>query len=242
MRGSSRPSPVRPYNRFMSVKVDGSGRDAMAIFKNFAKKNESTIDAFRDNKMGTVVLKREASLPIGKVPHGTTKCTYKLGLDTTGKLERGRLGVETRLFPKNPTDIVSQEPPESKRPFQGLYDQMVRVPKYETNNARSKPWAPQDAYGVVVQNRGSVSHNIITNEPNRYSAVLSPALMQEKSHGRLKGITEVQDLARLTVVRSNPNHSSQLSESKKAFARKDGMFTHLYNSAARFGESKPFKA
>ena len=56
----------------------------------------------------TITLNEEyASVPLGKVPHGTTKCTYNLGLGTDGKLNRHSLGYQTMTFPRSPTDHIS---------------------------------------------------------------------------------------------------------------------------------------
>ena len=60
--------------------------------------------------------------------------------------------------------------------------------------------------------------------------------------GRFRGISEFNDLARSTAFNSNVDHINALSQNAGVFKRKDGIFTHLYNSAARFGENKPFKA
>jgi hypothetical protein len=38
------------------------------------------------------------------------------------------------------------------------------------------------------------------------------------------------------------DHEKAIGMNPQVFKRKDGIFTHLYNSAARFGEDKPFKA
>ena len=57
------------------------------------------------------------SIPKGKVPYGTAKCTYRLGLGTDGKLQRDALGFTTQVFPRNPTDNISSEPPAVERPF-----------------------------------------------------------------------------------------------------------------------------
>ena len=88
---------------------------------------ESSIDAYRGDRMG--VMKRNEnpyqSVPPGKVPYGTTKCTFKLGLDNDGKLNRSGLGIKSKAFPVNPTDCISSSTVETKRAFQGLFDQMV---------------------------------------------------------------------------------------------------------------------
>lgn len=40
----------------------------------------------------------------------------------------------------------------------------------------------------------------------------------------------------------NPDHVKALDENKHVFKRYNGIFTHLYNAAARFGETEVFKA
>ena len=57
-----------------------------------------------------------------------------------------------------------------------------------------------------------------------------------------KGIGEFGDLQRPTAM--NPNHDflKAYNENPNVFKRKDGVFSHLYDAAHRFGEDKPFKA
>jgi hypothetical protein len=50
-------------------------------------------------------------IPAGKCPHGTTVMTYQLGLDKEAKLDRQKLGIAFKTFPRNPTDNMSFEPP-----------------------------------------------------------------------------------------------------------------------------------
>ena len=118
-----RPVPVRPYNRFATGKTYGTGVDPV---KSFARslKRENTLDAFRGDRIGIKAMV-ESPIPRGKVPYGTTKCTYKLGLSTDAKLDRFSMGIETKNFPKNPTDKFSGEAIPSQRPFQTIFDQMV---------------------------------------------------------------------------------------------------------------------
>ena len=63
-----------------------------------------------------------------------------------------------------------------------------------------------------------------------------------KNFKRQKGIAEIDDLKRLTATNRNVDHIAAMTGNERVFSRKDGIFTHLYNSAARFGEDKPFKA
>jgi hypothetical protein len=57
-----------------------------------------------------------------------------------------------------------------------------------------------------------------------------------------KGIGEFSDLMRPTAINSNFDHLNAFNADKNIFKRKEGIFTHLYDAAHRFGEDKPFKA
>ena len=63
-----------------------------------------------------------------------------------------------------------------------------------------------------------------------------------KPHGRVNNITQIRDLQHNGRCNANEDYGSALSSNPRVFSRKDGMFTHLYNSAHRFGEDKPFKS
>jgi len=40
----------------------------------------------------------------------------------------------------------------------------------------------------------------------------------------------------------NPDHMSAIESNPGVFKKQNGIFTHLYNAAARFGETEVFKA
>ena len=117
-------SPVRPHRRFMEHKTAGTGMDPTANWRHFMK-GESTIDRYRSNIMGSLPRNGpEMAVKKGLVPTGTTKCTYKIGLDENARVVRNASNnssktLEPRTFPKNPTDYITPEAPTqaSKRPF-----------------------------------------------------------------------------------------------------------------------------
>ena len=59
---------------------------------------------------------------------------------------------------------------------------------------------------------------------------------------RKKGVTEFADLANLSNINPNLDHLKAINDDPYVFRRKNGMFTNLYDAAARFGEDKVFKA
>ena len=101
---------------------------------------------------------------------------------------------------------------------------------------------PKTTKLATINNRGSESYNIITCDPNLVSGSMSNSQKQHQSHNRLKGVGEIRELLHSSAINTNQSHKKALEQNQKAFTRKEGMFTHLYNSAARFGESRPFKA
>ena len=140
----SQPKPVRPYQRFPPMKSAMTGIDPEGNFKNFIKRDPTTnIDVRRDRKFETRH-EDHVKIPVGQVPFGTTKCTYKKGLSTDGRLKREDHGIMTKSFPRNPTDNISSDPPAQERPFQGLFDKMVSTSKYDKNSPSSNPWLPKE--------------------------------------------------------------------------------------------------
>ena len=107
------------------------------------------MDVHRERKRYEPV---EIAVAVGQVPSGTTKCTYKLGMDTNAKLVRDRTRYSPESFPRNPTDVVSSDPPQRERPFQGIFDKMVSVSKYEKNVPCSDPWTPMNSKVVSLNN------------------------------------------------------------------------------------------
>ena len=109
--------PVKPYSRFPKSKIADTGVNPQSGFVEFTKKDPVlALNAHRDHEL-TVKDQIYVKIPIGQVPYGTTKHTYKLGLDTEARLKREELGIITKEFPRNPTDVISAKPPPRERTF-----------------------------------------------------------------------------------------------------------------------------
>ena len=100
---------------------------------------------------------------------------------------------------------------------------------------------PSEKPSLTINNRSSAEHNIITNEENVHSGALKQSLRLQQSHNRLKGVAEVREMLHISKTNANEDHKKAFEGNQRVFARKDGIFTHVYNSAARFGEDKVFK-
>lgn len=95
-------------------------------------------------------------------------------------------------------------------------------------------------HSKTLMNRSSLKTNIITGEENPYSGQMKPKIMDVSVFNRKKGISEFKDLMKGNCV--NPDHQKAFQDNKHVFKRYNGIFTHLYNAAARFGETEVFKA
>ena len=112
------------------------------------------------------------------------------------------------------------------------------------NSKRSTHSAAPPGVGVnnkTLNNRSSVKHNIISGQENIYSAEMKPGLLDKQVCNRKLGITQIRDLSGPNAINRNPDHKSAFDESQNVFKRQNGIFTHLYNAAHRFGETEVFK-
>mmetsp|Transcript_109 Transcript_109/g.225 ORF Transcript_109/g.225 Transcript_109/m.225 type:complete len:100 (+) Transcript_109:74-373(+) len=99
----------------MDTKQCNTGVDPNKIYQNFTNK-DTYFNMHKQRR--TITLNEDyATVPKGKVPHGTTKHTYKLGLANDGRLDRTTIGFNAQTFPRSPTDHISSEPPAQERPF-----------------------------------------------------------------------------------------------------------------------------
>lgn len=147
-------------------------------------------------------------------------------------------------MPRNKTDNISCEPPPAAdRPFQKVFDEMVTKPKYNINLPSTNGWVPFNGGPLAksVNNRSSVSHNIISHQDNDYTPALVVGLLDKSVANMRKGVGEYNDLQRVTAINKNPDFLKAYDQNNDLFKRKNGIFTYLYDSAARFGETKPFK-
>ena len=101
---------------------------------------------------------------------------------------------------------------------------------------------PYNSDSKTLNNRSSVPHNIISHEPNKHSPGVTLGLLDKRVTNMKKGIGEIGDLARPTALNPNNAYLKAYNENPNTFKLKDGIFSHLYDAAHRFGEDKPFKA
>jgi hypothetical protein len=86
----------------------------------------------------------------------------------------------------------------------------------------------------------STDHNILSHRALDRTRPMDTSIFKKTNANRTKGISEYCDVERPTHPRLNVDHAKALQDDPLVFNRKDGIFTHLYNSAARLHVEKPF--
>ena len=119
--------------RFKASTVAHSGVNPLGAFHSFTVKDPIlNIDVRRDDKP-KVNHARDFGFMIDRVPTGTQTFTFKTGkLGKDGALNRER--ITNKDAPKNKTDNISYDPPQSNRPQQRVFDLMMTKPRYNKNH------------------------------------------------------------------------------------------------------------
>jgi len=139
------------------------------------------------------------------------------------------------------TDHISTRPPGNSRPFQKMYDAFQNIETYEGNSETKVGWVPQ-IHQISANNSSTEKYNIITHQDNPFYKKDTFSVNAVKSNNRTRGLTEFAEMTRLTNPNLNENYQKALNDNNFCFYRKTGVFTHMYDAAARCGNlSVPFK-
>jgi hypothetical protein len=88
---------------------------------------------------------------------------------------------------------------------------------------RSQLGSQRSAFSIpaskTLNNRSSVTHNIITGDENKYSYNQKPGLMDTQVSNRKLGITEIKDLAGPNKVHAHPDYQKAFKENPNNFKK-----------------------
>ena len=196
--------------RFGGIKQYGTGVDPMGGFVEFMKKDVvQNIDVHRDTvKRVDDLESRRDKIPVG--------CTKKIG---TVKSPNPAVSYEI------PTDHISFQAPTftSQGP--------PPMPRYTKSNTTKEGWvAPRSNFST--SNCQSTNYNIINFQDNPNAVIRKATNIHA---GRSKGITQFADLNRPYNPNFNQEYAKVVTEEPRVFYRKTGIFSHMYDAAARHG-------
>ena len=86
-----------------------------------------------------------------------------------------------------------------------------------------------------MNNRSSVTYNIVSNDQNTLSGLVVLKMMDKKLANKKKGIAEVEDLSQPYHSNVNKNYVKLYEENKNIFKVYNGIFSHMYDAAHRNG-------
>ena len=75
-----------------------------------------------------------------------------------------------------------------------------------------------------------------------HSPGLVPGLLDKQVTNKKKGLGEFYDVQKPTSMNPNHDHLNAFNENPHVFKKREGVFSHLYDAAHRFGDDNPFKA
>lgn len=208
-------------NKYIGYKVQGTGIDPRGTFNEFLKKDIKTnIDIHRDTvKRIDDLESRKNVVAVG--------CTKKFPDKTAKKQEPVKYTLET--------DHVSFKNPESisLRHSQSTVFSKTAQTALDARNG----WAPHTSKTSLVNNL-STNYNIITLQETQSRPFKQISSIDAR---RSKGLAEYSDLAKNTNTKFNPEFARTISEDPKHFYRKTGIFSNMYDAAARHGNiTMPF--
>lgn len=118
-----------------------------------------------------------------------------------------------------PTDRISFAKPEAS---------MKRVFHSPSTNFIEQGWEPRRQTTSFI-NCQSTKYNILNFQEQPSAVVRKTALIDAR---RFKGLGEFEDLANSNL---NPSYKDKFDQAPRAHYRKTGIFTHVYDAAARHG-------
>lgn len=196
--------------RFGSSRQYGTGIEPDGKFMDFINRDIiKNIDLHRD----TVKRVDDLESRRDKVPVG---CSKKYNV-TKSQSPPKPYEIETDHISFQAPTYTSQGPPP--------------MPLYTKSTVSKEGWvAPRAPFST--SNCQSVGYNIISFDDNPHAVIRKATNIKA---GRSKGITQFSDLNRPFNPNFNAEYTQAISDEPKVFYRKTGIFSHMYDAAARHG-------
>jgi hypothetical protein len=87
----------------------------------------------------------------------------------------------------------------------------------------------------TMNNRSSVTYNILNNDHNQTSGVMVLKIFDKNITNKKKGVAEICDLTRAFNPNFNKKYQGTLDDKPNVFHRYNGIFSHMYDAAHRNG-------
>jgi hypothetical protein len=197
-------------NKYRQTKLYGTGSDPIGVVIEFIQKDPvSNIDVHKNSSKRVDDLdSRKNEIAIG------CKKNYLKHKSTNPAVPYEMI-----------TDHISFQLPATSS------KQLPQIEKYTKSTTSKQGWVANNSY-ISTNNFQSTSYNIINFLEN-------PISISQKSNsiynGKSKGISQFYDLSKQPDPKMNKEYTKAITEDPKVFNRKTGIFSHMYDAAARHG-------
>lgn len=233
-----KPKPVREHKRFIKGKVADTGEDPTGGFLHFMKSDinaplerasliESNVNMVQASSNKWAIRTTKQCPAIEKLPKLQQYREYNFP-------ERSQEDVDRYKSFYLKSDNISIRVPElNKKDYKDSFLNLKTKFGPHTETIKDG-WVPQGNF-KTMNNRSSVSYNIINPSDNATSSAIVLKILDHKVTNKKKGVAEISDLTRAYNPNFNSNYKELLNENKSVFHRYNGIFSHMYDAAHRNG-------
>ena len=242
--------PVRPFNRFGKSKIANTGIDPNTVFINFSNKDPTQPYNSRDSIVYNEDYRKYVPTePLKWSLGNTVNCNDE-------KLLPRREQYREYYFSKHnkedeekykssylSTDHISIRMPKlSKSLDNKTYPYLKMKAEFGTNQESDSFWVPKVQDKGTMANRSSVEYNIINNQDNPIAGFVSVGILDKAMNNKRKGVAEFSDYLNSFNINPNKRYLKYYDKNNNRFHFYKGVFSELYDSAARNGNIYlPFK-
>ena len=223
--------PVKKFHKFTNLIVSNSGVNPESTFIHFSQS-----DIHKPYIKQKYIIEEDKFIP-NNPPKWTLGCTYKCNeQNLLPKKDQFKIyNYSKKTENNNPIDIENKLNNNQKR-----YFPFLEMKKKFGLHSESKEWSPRIYNSISTCNKSAVDYNIITNECNNNNHKYE--LSEMIKNKRKKGIAEFGDYLRPSHPNFRKEYKQLLDNNNNIFKRYNGIFSLMYDSAAKNGNIyKPFK-
>jgi hypothetical protein len=242
--------PVRPFNRFGKPKIADTGIDPSTVFINFNNKDPTQPYNAKDSSIYNEDYRKYVPTEPLKWSVGNTYvCNDERLLPKKDQFKEynfsKHIKEEEEKYRINylSTDHISiRMPKDSKSVDNKSLPYLKMKSEFGPNENSDSYWVPKIQDKATMSNRSSVEYNIINNQENPLTGVVNVGILDKAVNNKKKGVAEFSDYLKPFNYNPNKRYLKYYDKNNDRFHYYKGVFSELYDSAARNGNIYiPFK-
>jgi hypothetical protein len=242
--------PVRPFNRFGKPKIANTGIDPSTVFINFNNKDPTQPYNAKDSSIYNEDYRKYVPTEPLKWSVGNTYvCNDERLLPKKDQFKEynfsKHIKEEEEKYRINylSTDHISIRMPKDSKSVDNKSLPFLKMKsEFGPNENSDSYWVPKIQDKATMSNRSSVEYNIINNQENPLTGVVNVGILDKAVNNKKKGVAEFSDYLKPFNYNPNKRYLKYYDKNNDRFHYYKGVFSELYDSAARNGNIYiPFK-